>query len=241
MSISGVGGSMAASVQSVMQHGRPQKPDPSAMAADVFSLLDTANKGYIDSTDLAGALASTGSAASAEQLFGSMDADSDGKVTQQELGSLLQKVADSLEDSFGAARVGQAMGNRPPPPPPGGEDEGLSAEQIGSMAAEAEASGSPQASELSALAESFDEADTNQDGKVSFQEAMAFRASQANEANEAGGTGASGAGRDGAAPPDAAAREERLLARVLDMLQQYGSQDSSGSVAAAGSTLSVSV
>lgn len=238
MSISGVGGSMAASVQSVMQHGRPQKPDPSAMAADVFSLLDTANKGYIDSTDLAGALASTGSAASAEQLFGSMDADSDGKVTQQELGSLLQKVADSLEDSFGAARVGQAMGNRPPPPPPGGEDEGLSAEQIGSMAAEAEASGSPQASELSALAESFDEADTNQDGKVTFQEAMAFRESQA---NEAGGTGGTGAGRDGAAPPDAAAREERLLARVLDMLQQYGSQDSSGSVAVAGSTLSVSV
>lgn len=238
MSISGVGGSMAASVQSVMQHGRPQKPDPSAMAAEVFSLLDTANKGYIDSTDLAGALESTGSAASAEQLFGSMDADSDGKVTQQELGSLLQKVADSLEDSFGAARVGQAMDNRPPPPPPGGEDEGLSAEQIGSMAAEAEASGSPQASELSALAESFEEADTNQDGKVSFQEAMAFRESQA---NEAGGTGASGAGRDGAAPPDAAAREERLLARVLDMLQQYGSQDSSGSVAATGSTLSVSV
>lgn len=32
-----------------------------------------------------------------------------------------------------------------------------------------------------------------------------------------------------------------LVARLLDMLQQYGSQDSSGSVAAAGSTLSVSV
>lgn len=116
MSISGVGSSMASAMQSAMQANRPQKPDASAMAADVFALLDSGGKGYIDSSDLAGALESTGSSASAEDLLGAMDSDGDGKVTEQELGSLLQKVADQLEDSFGAARVGQAMGNRPPPP-----------------------------------------------------------------------------------------------------------------------------
>lgn len=230
MSISGVGSSMASAMQSAMQANRPQKPDASAMAADVFALLDSGGKGYIDSSDLAGALESTGSSASAEDLLGAMDSDGDGKVTEQELGSLLQKVADQLEDSFGAARVGQAMGNRPPPPPPpAGEDEGMSVEQLGAMAEEAEASGSAGASELAALVESFDEADTDGDGKVSFQEAMAFRESEAT---------ASGESSDSRPPPpDEAARDERMLARVLQMLQEYAGDPST---ATTGSTLSVS-
>ncbi|WP_430434663.1 EF-hand domain-containing protein [Methyloversatilis sp.] len=230
MSISGVGSSMASAMQSAMQANRPQKPDASAMAADVFALLDSGGKGYIDSSDLAGALESTGSSASAEDLLGAMDSDGDGKVTEQELGSLLQKVADQLEDSFGASRVGQAMGNRPPPPPPpAGKDEGMSVEQLGAMAEEAEASGSAEASELAALVESFDEADTDGDGKVSFQEAMAFRESEA---------AASGASSDSRPPPpDEAARDERMLARVLQMLQEYAGDSSTTST---GSTLSVS-
>lgn len=231
MSISGVGSSMASAMQSAMQANRPQKPDASAMAADVFAMLDSSGKGYIDSSDLAGALESTGSSASAEDLLGAMDSDGDGKVTEQELGSLLQKVADQLEDSFGASRVGQAMGNRPPPPPPppAGEDEGMSVEQLGAMAEEAEASGSAEASELAALVESFDEADTDGDGEVSFQEAMAFR-----ESEEA----ASGASSDSRQPPpDETARDERMLARVLQMLQEYTGDSSTAST---GSTLSVS-
>jgi len=230
MSISGVGSSMASAMQSAMQANRPQKPDASAMAADVFALLDSGGKGYIDSSDLTGALESTGSSASAEDLLGAMDSDGDGKVTEQELGSLLQKVADQLEDSFGASRVGQAMGNRPPPPPPpAGEDEGMSVEQLGAMAEEAEASGSAEASELAALVESFDEADTDGDGKVSFQEAMAFRESEA---------AASGASSDSRPPPpDETARDERMLARVLQMLQEYTGDSSTAST---GSTLSVS-
>lgn len=230
MSISGVGSSMASAMQSAMQANRPQKPDASAMAADVFAMLDSSGKGYIDSSDLAGALESSGSSASAEDLLGAMDSDGDGKVTEQELGSLLQKVADQLEDSFGASRVGQAMGNRPPPPPPpAGEDEGMSVEQLGAMAEEAEASGSAEASELAALVESFDEADTDGDGKVSFQEAMAFRESEA---------AASGASSDSRPPPpDETARDERMLARVLQMLQEYTGDSSTAST---GSTLSVS-
>lgn len=227
MSISGVGSSMASAMQSAMQANRPQKPDASAMAADVFAMLDSSGKGYIDSSDLAGALESTGSSVSAEDLLGAMDGDGDGKVTEQELGSLLQKVADQLEDSFGASRVGQAMGNRPPQP--AGEDEGMSVEQLGAMAEEAEASGSAEASELAALVESFDEADTDGDGEVSFQEAMAFR-----ESEEA----ASGASSDSRQPPpDETARDERMLARVLQMLQEYTGDSSTAST---GSTLSVS-
>lgn len=234
MSISGVGGSIASAMQSASMQ-RHQKPDASAVAADVFALLDSEGKGYVESSDLAKALESTGSSASAESLFGAMDTDSDGKVTEQELSSLLQKVADQFEDSFGAARVGQAMGNRPPPPPPppgggGDEDDGLTVDELGAMAEDAEASGSAQAADLASLVESFDEADTNGDGKVSFQEAMAFRESSQQQA-----------GNDGAAQqarPDDGGREAHMLARVLEMLQQYAGNE--GGTTSASSTLSVS-
>lgn len=230
MNVSGASGSVASAMQSASLH-RPAKPDPSAVAADVFALLDSEGKGYVESGDLANALGSSASDASADALFGAMDADSDGKVTEQELGSLLQQVADRFEDSFGAARVGQAMGNRPPPPPPPpeGEDEGMTVDQLGAMAEEAEASGSAQAAELASLVESFDEADTNSDGKVSFQEAMAFRESSQQAGNE-------GAARQ--AQPDEAAREAHMLARVLDMLQHYAGNE--GGTTSAASTLSVS-
>lgn len=229
MSVSGISSSNIASM--MQSAARPQKPDAADMAAQAFARLDVDGKGYIDKSDLASALESTGdSASSVDELFGNLDSDSDGKVTEQELASTLQKVADQFEDSFGAARVGQAMGNRPPPPPPpAGEDEGMTVDELSAMAEEAEASGSAGASELSALAESFDEADTDGDGKVSFQEAMAFR-----ESNASAGEGQASARP---APPDEAEREDRVLARVLEMLSQYDAGESSTT---SSSTLSVS-
>ncbi|WP_018411540.1 EF-hand domain-containing protein [Methyloversatilis thermotolerans] len=237
MSISGIGSSIASSMYSSQAASRSQKPDAANMASELFAMLDTSGKGYIEASDLSSALESSDSAGSAESLFSTMDADSDGKVTEQELSSLLQKVAEQLEDSFGAARVGEAMGNRPPPPPPGGmggaqgEDEGLTVDQLSTMAEEAEASGNTtMASELSSLAESFEEADANQDGKVTFQEAQAYRESQSSESGDAASSRP--------APPDDAQREERMLARVLEMLKQYSGNESSNDSSAA--TLSVS-
>lgn len=238
MSISGIGSSIASSMYSSQAASRSQKPDAANMASELFAMLDTSGKGYIEASDLSSALESSDSADSAESLFSTMDADSDGKVTEQELSSLLQKVAEQFEDSFGAARVGEAMGNRPPPPPPGGmggaqgEDEGLTVDQLSAMAEEAEASGNTtMASELSSLAESFEEADANQDGKVTFQEAQAYR-----ESSEASASEGSTSSRP--APPDDAQREERMLARVLEMLKQYSGNESSNDSSAA--TLSVS-
>jgi len=230
MSISIMGSSAASAMQSAAM--QRQRPEAAEVAAKVFEQLDVAGKGYFDSDDLTAALESGGDSTSAQSLFGTMDADSDGKVTEKELATLLQKVTDQFEDSFAAARVGQAIGSRPPPPPPGGGgDKGMTAEELGAVAEDAEASGSAQASELAALVESFDEADTDGDGKVSFQEAMAFRKSSESASSA---DGASSAGRT--AVPDEAGRDERMLARVLDMLSKY---DANSASAATSSGLSV--
>jgi Ca2+-binding EF-hand superfamily protein len=231
MSISLVGSSAASAMQSAaMQRKRPEAAE---VAAKVFEQLDVAGKGYVDSDDLTAALGSSGDSASAKSLFDTMDGDSDGKVTEKELATLLQKVTDQFEDSFAAARVGQAMGSRPPPPPPGGGgDKGMTAEELGAVAEDAEASGSAQASELAALVESFDEADTDGDGKVSVQEAMAFRESSASAASA---DEDSSAGRTGAS--DEAGRDERMLARVLDMLSKYTADSVSESASSGLSAL----
>lgn len=226
MSISVVGSSAASAMQSAaMQRKRPEAAE---VAAQVFAQLDVAGKGYVDSDDLTAALGSSGDSASARSLFDTMDGDSDGKVTENELATLLQKVADQFEDSFGAARVGQAMGSRPPPPPGGGGDKGMTAEELGAVAGDAEASGSAQAGDLAALVESFDEADTDEDGKVSVQEAMAFRESSASAASADEDSSASRT-----AASDEAGRDERMLARVLDMLSKY-TADSESAASSSG-------
>ena len=103
----------------------------------------------------------------------------------------------------------------------------MTADQLGSMASDAAASGSSDASELQALVNSFDAADTDGDGKVSFKEAMAFRESTASETGAAAGTSDGSRG----------ATNDRMLARVLDMLAQY---NASATTSQAASTLSVS-
>ncbi|MDP2869263.1 EF-hand domain-containing protein [Methyloversatilis sp.] len=231
MSISVVGSSAASALQSVGTQRK--RPEAAEVAAQVYAQLDVAGKGYVDSNDLTAALGSSGDSASAKSLFDTMDGDSDGKVTEKELATLLQKVTDQFEDSFAAARVGQAMGSRPPPPPSGGGgDKGMTAEELGAVAEDAEASGSAQASDLAALVESFDEADTDEDGKVSFQEAMAFREASASAASADEDSSASRSVASGEA-----GRDERMLARVLDMLSKYSADSVSASTSSGLSAL----
>ena len=232
MSISGVGSSIGSAM--IQAATRPQRPDASSLAAEAFAQLDATGKGYIDQSDLASALEATGASgtSSVEDLFSALDGDSDGRVTEQELGTVLQQVLDSFENSFGAARVGQAMGGMPPPGGAGGGDEGKTLDELSAMADEAEASGRGAASELAALVQSFDEADTDGDGKVSFQEAMAYRQSTAGQ----GGMGDAAALQQSAKPEQGG---EAMLARVLQMLSRY-EENSASATASSTRNLSVS-
>ena len=161
-----------------------------SLADTLFAQLDTRNQGYLSASDIKAALAGDNSSADtdseANAVFAALDTDGDGQLTKSELSTALDKVSQQLGEQMLQSRLGMGgsgsaggPGGMPPPPPPDGSngDQGLTQKQIGQMASDAP-QGSQQASDLSALAPSFDQADTDGDGKVTFQEAMAFRKSQ---------------------------------------------------------------
>jgi len=164
MSISSINSSSSA-----MMSGAMKRPDPSKMANDLFSKLDTTGKGYIEKSDLETALsnmsesgsssgATTSSKAEADALFSKMDSNGNGKVTKEEMSAAVQKIAAELDGQSPRMRL---QGGSPPPPPPQG---GSSASSTGSSTSNQTSS---------------DPADTNGDGTVSAIEALAYEISQA--------------------------------------------------------------
>ncbi|BBB65623.1 hypothetical protein UNDYM_1370 [Undibacterium sp. YM2] len=219
-SISGVSGSSGSYFP---QTGRPQRQerDTSKIAESVFSKLDTKNQGYLEVSDLESAFgniasssstntASTsgidsstssanasGNSASINDLFKKLDSDGDGKVTKSEFSDGIKKLGDALETQFNARRTRGAEGSRPPPPPaPGGGeggDQGLDKTQLTDLSTEVGKTNSSAGAALSKVAQNFDAADTNQDGKVSLQETLAYleKASTAQTGNTSTTTSAS--------------------------------------------------
>jgi len=68
---------------------------------------------------------STEGTASASEIFSQLDSDGDGKVTQDELKTSMQKLAESLDSQFDQMRMQAGM---PPPPPPSESDAGFTEE-----------------------------------------------------------------------------------------------------------------
>lgn len=176
---------------------RSLKNDTSEVVDKLFSQLDTKGQGYLEVSDLENAFSQldsgSDSGVSAEQVFSSLDQDGDGKITKDEMSSHLEKLAEDLNSQFDAMRVASGM---PPPPPPAEasseEDEGFTAEELESLASSTEDSNL--ATLMSSLAANFEDADTDGDGKVNRQEAMAYQ--------ESTGTGASsGSGPMAGMPP----------------------------------------
>lgn len=209
---------------SMVSMGGMHRPDPSRMASNVFSKLDTKGQGYIDESDLQSALSQLDSAASnraesdSAALFKALDGDSDGKVTESEFSSSIQKLADALDAQAFGSRMAGAM---PPPPPPPGDDAGFTQEELNSQLEEIGATDSKRSELISKVAENFEAADANGDGKVSASEAMAYdRASRSDAAvsTDSGATATSGAMSDGA-----------LMHRLMALMRAYGGGDDASS------------
>jgi Ca2+-binding EF-hand superfamily protein len=142
----------------------------------LFDQLDSQNKGYIDKSGLATALDKvSGSSADVEDIFTRLDANSDGKVTKDEMTTVLQEL-------FAQARSRRVMDEgqpggpdgMPPPPPPNGEDKGFTADELSSQLEQIGSADSKRSELISNILKNFDEADADGDGKVTAKEAMAF-------------------------------------------------------------------
>ncbi|TSA41459.1 MAG: EF-hand domain-containing protein [Methylococcaceae bacterium] len=142
---------------SAMMLSTMQRPDPSKIANELFTKLDTTGKGYIEQRDIEKALntlpanAST-SKTEADALFTKMDSNGNGKLTKEEMLAAVQKIAAELDGQSPRMRL---QGDAKPPPPPNG-------------------GGSVNAAASSSTKQSNDPADTNGDGTVSTAESLAY-------------------------------------------------------------------
>jgi Ca2+-binding EF-hand superfamily protein len=168
-----------------------QRPDPSKMVDKIFSKLDTKGQGYIEKSDLQSAFnqvsskRSSGNTPSVDDIFQALDNNGDGKVTKQEMSDSVKKLADQLDSQFQSMRMsGKGSG-------------GMSKGDMGSMA---------DSTGMSTLAQNFDAADTDQDGKISAQEAMAYQASNEKTSPSS----------------DAQSGDARVMARIMDLIASYG-------------------
>lgn len=248
-SISGVGGGYG----SMMMQGTAsmrgmRRPDPTEMANDLFSKLDTSGQGYIEIADLQNAfdkspskVNASGSSTSADDLFSQLDADGDGKITKQEFSDSVSRLAEQLEQQFQSGRMQGAMpqmgnmGGMPPGPPPGGgEDRGMTKEELTSAAEQVSGNNSNLSNLLSDIVQNFAAADTNEDGKVTMQETIAYQQSQSTAEP---GTATNATAEDAGATASGSDNfEARLMMQIMKLANAYGI-GREGSAAATSSLL----
>lgn len=182
----GIGNSYASSsAYSVGQTSSTQKSGfdqmIASMSQDLFSSLDSDKSSGVDATEfsdaakaLASKLGTTNSDDKTTKAFGSLDSNQDGTITQDELTS-------GVSAMFQAA-MQQATGSMPPPPPEGGkghhgkhkEDKGLTQEELTSISSDMATKDPQRASFMAKIAENFDAADSDKNGRVTRDEAMAY-------------------------------------------------------------------
>ncbi|MFZ2160895.1 MAG: EF-hand domain-containing protein [Sideroxyarcus sp.] len=190
------------------------------MTEDLFAKLDTSSQGYIDKSTLQAALENASSSTSnVDALFSKLDVDGDGKVTKQEFTDTLQQ----LESQLHANANLQNSGMLPPPPPQ--NDAGFTKDELSSQLSEIGSTDSKRSSLISSVIANFDKADTDGDGKVSMQEAMAFEQSNST-ATTASGSSDSTSSASGSSSTDTAAR---ILQQIMLLMQAYNADNKSNS------------
>lgn len=239
---------------------RRQAPDPSKIADTIFSKLDSKGQGFLEVSDLQSALTNLSSSGSsttistdanqpdASDLFKKLDGNGDGKLTKSEFSDGLKALAQQFESQFNSSRTSYADGvqggQRPPGPPPGVESGGLNKSQLSGLASQVAQSDSKAGSDLNSVAQNFDAADTNQDGKVSLQETLAYldKQAEAKSANSVSGTektdnSASSTSSDSTSAASKTNNDSAIFKQVLQLLQAYadpfqlgGQQNSSNGI-----------
>ena len=198
--------------------------------SQLFSRLDSKGQGYLEKSDFASAFSAIGESdeSSIENVFAALDGDSDGKVTESEFSSTLSQLQQELDSQFAQMRMqgmaGQGpqgmAGGMPPPPPP--NDAGFTEDELTAQLEEIGDSDSDRASLISDIVANFEAADTDSDGKVSFQEAMAYKNEQSGSSDSTETTTQAQAAAAGMPPPpppinDAGFTQDELSAQLEDI------------------------
>ena len=123
----------------------------------------------------------------------------------------------------------------PPPPPEGGNDKGFTKDELSSKLNEAGSSESKQSSLISSIVQNFDKADTDSDGKVSFQEAMAYQQSTSISGSSQGTSSASSQSGSTSSTSSGNSSEAKVMMQIMKLMHAYMANNSSES----SSTLSV--
>lgn len=183
--------SLAASVFQVIQ--ATNRPDPSTQKADqLFSHLDTAGKGAIESADLQSAFdkIAAKATAKADQLFSKLDANSDGTVSKEEFSGSINRLAEQLDQHYMRLRMYGEQAST----------TGFSQDELTGLA--------------SHIANNFNTADRDGDGKISIKEAANFGKANSTSALSASST----------APAES--QNVELMLQVLRLMQVYGTNQS---------------
>jgi len=183
-SISSISGSSA---WAAYASANKQKTQTSSVVDKLFEKLDTNQQGFLDKSELQATLSAnvggnSGQSASADEMFNAMDADGDGKITKQELGNTLESIMGKMDNLAASMRVHGGRDKQ-------GVDEGFTKDQLTQMAQGSSATDSKSSAFMSAIAANFEQADSNGDGKVNRDEAMAY--AKANGLEQGAGTGGS--------------------------------------------------
>jgi Ca2+-binding EF-hand superfamily protein len=196
------------------------------MASMLFSKLDTKSQGYLEKSDLAAAFSQittnasqSTSGTSADDVFTALDSNSDGKVTKDEFATVLAKLQESVSSQFGGPM--QGPGGMPPPPP--ADDAGFTKEELTSQLESADSSDTQRSDLMNKIVNNFEAADTDSDGKVSFQEAMAY--DKSTESTSASDTGTA------TATTTANNSDVELMMKIMQLMHAYGAghdQENSG-------------
>jgi Ca2+-binding EF-hand superfamily protein len=180
-SIGGTSGNQWATLQGTRAK---QKKDVDELAKTLLSKIDTAGQGYIDKAEFSAAVdkisatsstsGTTQTSSGIDELFAQLDADGDGKITQQELADTMKQAMQQVGGPGGGPPPGGAPPAGGAPPPGGKDDAGFTKDELSAQLEEIGSTDSKRSSLISTVVENFDAADTNGDGKVSFQEATAY-------------------------------------------------------------------
>lgn len=210
----------------------------SHLANNIFSKLDTSSSGAISQADFTSAMSElAGDDTDVSSLVSSVDADSDGQITESELTTGIENLLSQLTSSSSSASnrmpppppgggMGgmQGMGGMPPPPPPSGKDEGVTTDQASEIASTTD---DEKLSEImSEISENFDEIDTDSDGKVTRDEAMTYHESQKTASTS---TSESSDSTSSTSATDALIKE--LMAKLVETYGLSNSSSESSSVA----------